>query len=128
MTKNIEILRHITALSVLSFAFAVSCVQPKQQKIEADFLVGNWELKHNGKGVATYPAISFGKDSSTIFHSCGDTVYSYSYTVRNDTVVLTDIFGKSSLGIIRKLDSSNLVFDRLAECGRPLHYCKPGKK
>lgn len=128
MTKNIEILRHITALSILPFAFAVSCVQPKQQKIEAGFLVGDWELKHSGKNVATYPEISFGKDSSATFYSSGDTVYNYSYAVRNDTVILTDIFGKTSLGIIRRLDSCNLVFDRLAECGKPLHYCKPCEK
>ncbi len=128
MTKDIETLWHIAAISAMTFAFATSCVQPQQQKIEAGILVGDWELEHNGNDVAAYPAISFGKDSTAIFYSPGDTVYRYNYAIKNDTVMLTDIFGKTSLGIIRKLDNRTLVFDRLAECGKPLHYCKPGRK
>ncbi len=95
--------------------FFCSCVSPKKNQKDAGMidLLGTWCLTERQ---INYPSLTFQKDSIAIFTSFGDTIYSFRYYQKNNTLNLT-----TTKGIIRneiiKHTKDSLIFKNLIEHG-----------
>ena len=76
-------------------------------------LYGEWELV--GKEQVNYPNIEFLKDSSAVLHSQADTIYRFTFFIRNDTLVLVDINGNKHVNKICELNDKTVVLDGIAD-------------
>lgn len=79
-------------------------------------LFGHWIL-NGGEKQINYPEIEFFKDSTAVLYSKADTLYRFTYFVRNDSLHLRDIEGKQYVNRISKVDSTTIMFEGLAEVG-----------
>lgn len=71
-----------------------------------------------------YPDIEF-CDSSAILYSQADTIYRFTFFIRNDSLYLTDIYGKKyALIRIRKLSCTTVIFDGIADVKKKQTYEK----
>ena len=85
-------------------------------------LYGEWELVE--KEQVNYPNIEFLKDSSAVLYSQADTIYRFTFFIRNDSLYLTDINGKKYVSRIRKLSSTTVIFDGIADVKKKQTYEK----
>ena len=92
-----------------------ACAPQKKHNIivSEDMLYGDWELV--GKEQVNYPNIEFLKDSSAVLHSQADTIYRFTFFIRNDTLVLVDINGNKHVNKICELNDKTVVLDGIAD-------------
>lgn len=92
-----------------------ACAPQKKHNIivSEDMLYGEWELV--GKEQVNYPNIEFLKDSSAVLHSQADTIYRFTFFIRNDTLVLVDINGNKHVNKICELNDKTVVLDGIAD-------------
>ena len=76
-------------------------------------LYGEWELV--GKEQVNYPNIEFLKDSSAVLYSQADTIYRFTFFIRNDSLVLVDINGNKHVNKICELNDKTVVLDGIAD-------------
>lgn len=106
---NIYIYILITLFTLLAYA-----PQKKHNIIVSeDMLYGEWELV--GKEQVNYPNIEFLKDSSAVLHSQADTIYRFTFFIRNDSLVLVDINGNKHVNKICELNDKTVVLDGIAD-------------
>lgn len=106
---NIYIYILITLFTLLA------CAPQKKHNIivSEDMLYGEWELV--GKEQVNYPNIEFLKDSSAVLHSQADTIYRFTFFIRNDSLVLVDINGSKHVNKICELNDKTVVLDGIAD-------------
>ncbi len=106
---NIYIYILITLFTLLA------CAPQKKHNIivSEDMLYGEWELV--GKEQVNYPNIEFLKDSSAVLHSQADTIYRFTFFIRNDSLVLVDINGNKHVNKICELNDKTVVLDGIAD-------------
>ena len=106
---NIYIYILITLFTLLA------CAPQKKHNIivSEDMLYGEWELV--GKEQVNYPNIEFLKDSSAVLHSQADTIYRFTFFIRNDSLVLVDINGNKHVNKICELNDKTIVLDGIAD-------------
>lgn len=106
---NIYIYILITLFTLLA------CAPQKKHNIivSEDMLYGEWELV--GKEQVNYPNIEFLKDSSAVLHSQADTIYRFTFFIRNDSLVLVDINGNKHVNKISELNDKTVVLDGIAD-------------
>lgn len=106
---NIYIYILITLFTLLA------CAPQKKHNIivSEDMLYGEWELV--GKEQVNYPNIEFLKDSSAVLHSQADTIYRFTFFIRNDSIVLVDINGNKHVNKICELNDKTVVLDGIAD-------------
>ena len=92
-----------------------ACAPQKKHNIivSEDMLYGEWELV--GKEQVNYPNIEFLKDSSAVLHSHADTIYRFTFFIRNDSLVLVDINGNKHVNKICELNDKTVVLDGIAD-------------
>lgn len=92
-----------------------ACTPQKKHNIivSEDMLYGEWELV--GKEQVNYPNIEFLKDSSAVLHSQADTIYRFTFFIRNDSLVLVDINGNKHINKICELNDKTVVLDGIAD-------------
>ena len=92
-----------------------ACAPQKKHNIivSEDMLYGEWELV--GKEQVNYPNIEFLKDSSAVLHSQADTIYRFTFFIRNDSLVLVDINGNKHVNKICELNDKTIVLDGIAD-------------
>lgn len=92
-----------------------ACAPQKKHNIivSEDMLYGEWELA--GKEQVNYPNIEFLKDSSAVLHSQADTIYRFTFFIRNDSLVLVDINGNKHVNKICELNDKTVVLDGIAD-------------
>lgn len=92
-----------------------ACAPQKKHNIivSEDMLYGEWELV--GKEQVNYPNIEFLKDSSAVLHSQADTIYRFTFFLRNDSLVLVDINGNKHINKICELNDKTVVLDDIAD-------------
>ena len=92
-----------------------ACAPQKKHNIivSEDMLYGEWELV--GKEQVNYPNIEFLKDSSAVLHSQADTIYRFTFFIRNDSPVLVDINGNKHVNKICELNDKTVVLDGIAD-------------
>lgn len=92
-----------------------ACAPQKKHNIivSKDMLYGEWELV--GKEQVNYPNIEFLKDSSAVLHSQADTIYRFTFFIRNDSLVLVDINGNKHVNKICELNDKTVVLDGIAD-------------
>lgn len=92
-----------------------ACAPQKKHNIivSEDILYGEWELV--GKEQVNYPNIEFLKDSSAVLHSQADTIYRFTFFIRNDSLVLVDINGNKHVNKICELNDKTVVLDGIAD-------------
>ena len=100
-----------------------ACAPQKKHNIivSEDMLYGEWELV--GKEQVNYPNIEFLKDSSAVLHSQADTIYRFTFFIRNDSLVLVDINGNKHVNKICELNDKTVVLDGIAD----VHENRPTK-
>lgn len=106
---NIYIYILITLFTLLA------CAPQKKHNIivSEDMLYGEWELV--GKEQVNYPNIEFLKDSSAVLHSQADTIYRFTFFIRNDSLVLVDFNGNKHVNKICELNDKTVVLDGIAD-------------
>lgn len=106
---NIYIYILITLFTLLA------CAPQKKHNIivSEDMLYGEWELV--GKEQVNYPNIEFLKDCSAVLHSQADTIYRFTFFIRNDSLVLVDINGNKHVNKICELNDKTVVLDGIAD-------------
>ena len=67
------------------------------------------------KEQVNYPNIEFLKDSSAVLHSQADTIYRFTFFIRNDSLVLVDINGNKHVNKICELNDKTVVLDGIAD-------------
>ena len=92
-----------------------TCAPQKKHNIivSEDMLYGEWELVE--KEQVNYPNIEFLKDSSAVLHSQADTIYRFTFFIRNDSLVLVDINGNKHVNKICELNDKTVVLDGIAD-------------
>ena len=92
-----------------------ACAPQKKHNIivSEDMLYGEWELV--GKEQVNYPNIEFLKDSSAVLHSQADTIYRFTFFIRNDSLVLVDINGNKHVNKICELNDKTVALDGIAD-------------
>ena len=92
-----------------------ACAPQKKHNIivSEDMLYGEWELVE--KEQVNYPNIEFLKDSSAVLHSQADTIYRFTFFIRNDSLVLVDINGNKHVNKICELNDKTVVLDGIAD-------------
>lgn len=92
-----------------------ACAPQKKHNIivSEDMLYGEWELV--GKEQVNYPNIEFLKNSSAVLHSQADTIYRFTFFIRNDSLVLVDINGNKHVNKICELNDKTVVLDGIAD-------------
>ena len=92
-----------------------ACAPQKKHNIivSEDMLYGEWELVE--KEQVNYPNIEFLKDSSAVLYSQADTIYRYTFFIRNDSLVLVDINGYKHVNKICELNDKTVVLDGIAD-------------
>ena len=92
-----------------------ACAPQKKHNIivSEDMLYGEWEME--GKEQVNYPNIEFLKDSSAVLHSQADTIYRFTFFIRNDSLVLVDINGNKHVNKICELNDKTVVLDGIAD-------------
>lgn len=92
-----------------------ACAPQKKHNIivSEDMLYGEWELV--GKEQVNYPNIEFLKDSSAVLYSQADTIYRFTFFIRNDSLVLVDINGNKHVNKICELNDKTVVLDGIAD-------------
>ena len=92
-----------------------ACAPQKKHNIivSEDMLYGEWELVE--KEQVNYPNIEFLKDSSAVRHSQADTIYRFTFFIRNDSLVLVDINGNKHVNKICELNDKTVVLDGIAD-------------
>ena len=115
---NIYIYILITLFTLLA------CAPQKKHNIivSEDMLYGEWELV--GKEQVNYPNIEFLKDSSAVLHSQADTIYRFTFFIRNDSLVLVDINGNKHVNKICELNDKTVVLDAIADVHEKQTYKK----
>lgn len=115
---NIYIYILITLFTLLA------CAPQKKHNIivSEDMLYGEWELV--GKEQVNYPNIEFLKDSSAVLHSQADTIYRFTFFIRNDSLVLVDINGNKHVNKICELNDKTVVLDGIADVHEKQTYKK----
>lgn len=83
-------------------------------------LYGEWELVE--KEQVNYPNIEFLKDSSAVLHSQADTIYRFTFFIRNDSLVLVDINGNKHVNKICELNDKTVVLDGIADAHEKQTY------
>lgn len=86
----------------------------KAVPLETSKLLGSWEMTHQE---VNYYLISFEPDSSCTFYSYGDTLFSYKFWIKDNTIYLKDWRNVIQKGEILYLNSDTLIFSRLLEKG-----------
>ena len=106
---NIYIYILITLFTLLA------CAPQKKHNIivSEDMLYGEWELVE--KEQVNYPNIEFLKDSSAVLYSQADTIYRFTFFIRNDSLVLVDINGNKHVNKICELNDKTVVLDGIAD-------------
>ena len=92
-----------------------ACAPQKKHNIivSEDMLYGEWELVE--KEQVNYHNIEFLKDSSEVLHSQADTIYRFTFFIRNDSLVLVDINGNKHVNKICELNDKTVVLDGIAD-------------
>lgn len=92
-----------------------ACAPQKKHNIivSEDMLYGEWELVE--KEQVNYPNIEFLKDSSAVLYSQADTIYRFTFFIRNDSLVLVDINGNKHVNKICELNDKTVVLDGIAD-------------
>ena len=92
-----------------------ACAPQKKHNIivSEDMLYGEWELVE--KEQVNYPNIEFLKDSSAVLHSQADTIYRFTFFIRNDSLVLVDINGNKHVNKICELNDKTVVLDGITD-------------
>ena len=101
---------------ILIILFTLPACAPQKKHniiVSEDMLYGEWELV--GKEQVNYPNIEFLKDSSAVLHSQADTIYRFTFFIRNDTLVLVDINGNKHVNKICELNDKTVVLDGIAD-------------
>lgn len=105
-----------TYIYILITLFTLPACAPQKKHniiVSEDMLYGEWELV--GKEQVNYPNIEFLKDSSAVLHSQADTIYRFTFFIRNDSLVLVDINGNKHVNKICELNDKTVVLDGIAD-------------
>lgn len=119
----------IPIIMLYVFLLCTSCSLPtKDHKVFSnEDLIGNWTLVGDERQI-NYPYIEFYKDSIAEMYSRADTLYRYTYFVRNDSLHLVDINGRQCVNKICKLDSAEVIFEGIADVESKQTYRKWKKR
>ena len=101
---------------ILITLFTLSACAPQKKHniiVSEDMLYGEWELVE--KEQVNYPNIEFLKDSSAVLYSQADTIYRFTFFIRNDSLVLVDINGNKHVNKICELNDKTVVLDGIAD-------------
>ncbi len=102
-------------LLIALFLFLSCTPQEKHNTtISEDMLYGEWGLVDGDKNI-NYPYIEFSKDSCAILHSRADTIYQFTFFIRNDSLYLVDVYGKIHVNRIKELNNGTITFDGIAD-------------
>jgi hypothetical protein len=99
-------------VAILGLVILLGCAANVQNK-EDRLIQGTWILQD--KSAINYPKIIFNNDSTAIFRSEGDTIYRFTYLLRNSHLVLQDLYGTQEIYEILRLNRDSLVFKSLRE-------------
>lgn len=101
---------------MIGLCFFLSCTSEKKQSriISKDMLYGEWTLVGGEKQI-NYPTIEFFKDGSAVLYSQADTLYRFTFSIRNDSLFLADINGKKYANRIKELNDKTLALDGIAD-------------
>ena len=110
---------------VMGLMFFLACTPQKKHNIimSNDMLCGEWTLM-DGEEQVVYPEIEFSKDSSAVLYSQADTLYRFTYFVKNDSLHLIDVNGKEYVNQIRELSDQKVVFEGIADMDKEQTYKK----
>lgn len=99
-------------VAILGLVILLGCAANVQHK-EDSLIQGTWILQD--KEAVNYPKIIFNNDSTAIFRSEGDTIYRFTYLLRDSDLVLQDLYGTQEMYKILRLNKDSLVFRSLRE-------------
>lgn len=102
---------------MIGLCFFLSCTSKKKKQsriISKDMLFGEWTLVGGEKQI-NYPTIEFFKDGSAVLYSQADTLYRFTFSIRNDSLFLADINGKKYANKIEDLNAKTLALDGIAD-------------
>lgn len=117
--------RGIYTFYILITLFTLPACAPQKKHniiVSEDMLYGEWELVE--KEQVNYPNIEFLKDSSAVLYSQADTIYRFTFFIRNDSLVLVDINGNKHVNKICELNDKTVVLDGIADVHEKQTYKK----
>ena len=133
MTKkedhNLEIVRVLIgnkSLIILTCSILfVHCTPKKNHNItiSKERLYGELVLKRGEKQI-NYPYIVFFDNDSAVFHSRADTIYEFTFFIKNDSLYLVDIYGKKYVNKIMELNDKSVIFEGIADVNKTQVYEK----
>lgn len=133
MTKmedhNLEVVRVLFGnkfLIILTCSILFVHCTPKKNhniKISKERLYGEWVLKRGEKQI-NYPYIVFFDNDSAVFHSRADTIYEFTFFIKNDSLYLVDIYGKKYVNKIMELNDRSVIFEGIADVTKTQVYEK----
>lgn len=114
---------HIMLIFLLQLILSCNPQETGDEILSKEMLYGEWTLV-GGEDQVNYPNVEFFADSSAILYSQADTIYRFTFFIRNDSLYLTDIYGKKYVSRIRKLSSTTVIFDGIADVKKKQTYEK----
>lgn len=114
---------HIMLIFILQLILSCNPQKTNDGILSKEILYGEWALV-DGEHQVNYPNIEFFTDSSAILYSQADTIYRFTFFIRNDSLYLTNIYGKKYVSRIRKLSSTTVIFDGIADVKKKQTYEK----
>ena len=114
---------HIMLIFLLQLILSCNPQKINDGILSKEILYGEWALV-DGEHQVNYPNIEFFADSSAILYSQADTIYRFTFFIRNDSLYLTDIYGKKYVSRIRKLSCTTVIFDGIADVKKKQTYEK----
>ncbi len=106
--------KYFNPLIVLVLFLSCTPQEKHSRTISENMLYGEWVLVDGNKQI-NYPYIEFLKDSSAILHSRADTIYRFTFFIRNDSLYLVDIYGKKHVNRIKEFNNNTITFDGIAD-------------
>lgn len=114
---------HIILIFLIQLILSCNPQKTSDGILSKEMLYGEWTLV-DGEHQVNYPDIEFSADSSAILYSQADTIYRFTFFIRNDSLYLTDIYGKKYVSRIIKLSCTTVIFDGIADVKKKQTYEK----
>jgi len=106
---------------IIFFIFFSNNEKQQYYNFNEKMILGKWLLKGNEMN---YPGLEFKSDCTAVFYSRLDTVYRFHYNLKQDSLLLTDIYNNQFYGTIAVLNDSSLIFSKLIEHDQKQVYKK----
>jgi hypothetical protein len=87
-----------------------ACNQNNTYIIDKNKLLGEWTLSKNE---INYPSLTFNADSIAVFTSMADTIYRFKYSIKNNLIILKDIYNVERINKVKMLNHHELIFYNL---------------